>query len=259
MERDENLEYTLLEGQRSNNFSHSLRSFQTRKGWKQKLGYCVFSILVLICMLTVTSVILHKTGKPKTAEASVKKFLPDIEIDVSTSTNSSSKFNTTSIYNNETTVSTTTTTTVWHVPEGTDVETILNSKWRQYDGINIAEYLKVEGGDPFYRSMAERSEPLLSFQRKGPGEYTQSFKVFFVTKKYPLDFNKEYAHEDGIGTKCLSTAEIVGDTISIRTLGGKKGPVVTTYSLKDHNDLWIVQDMIEEKITNSRIYKRENS
>ena len=81
---------------------------------------------------------------------------------------------------------------------------------RQYDGINIAEYLKVEGGDPFYRSMAERSEPLLSFQRKGPGEYTQSFKVFFVTKKYPLDFNKEYAHEDGIGTKCLSTAEIVG-------------------------------------------------
>ncbi|CBY23265.1 unnamed protein product [Oikopleura dioica] len=249
-ERDENLDYSLLEHQRSRNFDHSLRSFQTQKGWKRKLSYCVFSILVLIFMLTVTSVILHKTGnRPDSTslEANAKRFLPDIEIGVSTSNDSST-----------TTTSTTNTTTTQRLFEPkSDVDIILNNQWQQYDGINIAAYLKVEGGDFIYRHFAAGSKPLLTFvKEKEPGLYTQLFKVVVVTKEYALDFNKEYYHEDGIGTDCRSTAEIVKDRIVIRTFGGKKGLVVTTYSLKDHKDLWIEQDMVKEKITNTRIYKK---
>ncbi len=119
----------------------------------------------------------------------------------------------------------------------------------------------MEGGDFLYRHFAAGSKPLLTFvKEKEPGLYTQLFKVAIVTKEYALDFNKEYYHEDGIGTDCRSTAEIVKgdsllstffvinflDRIVIRTFGGKKGLVVTTYSLKDHKDLWIEQDMVKE-------------
>lgn len=256
-EQDENLEYNLLEHQRSSNFEHSLRSFQTQKGWKRKLSYCVFSILVLICMLTVTSVILHKTGNRSDStsiETSAKRFLPDFEIDVSTSNHSSTATTTTTT----TVVTTATKTTTPRLFEPqSDVDIILNNQWLQYDGINIEEYLEVEGGSFFYQTFAAKSRPKLTFVKENkPGLYTQLFKVTVVTKKYALDFYKEYFHKDGIGTDCRSTAEIVDDMIVIRTFGGKKGLVVTTYSLKDDRDLWIEQDMVEEKISNTRIYKK---
>jgi len=245
-ERDE---YSLLEQQRSRNFDASLRSFQTQKGWKRKLSYCVFSILVLICMLTVTSVILHKTGNradSTSLESSSKRFLPDIEIDVSTSNDSATT--TSSNYSS-------TKKTPLFEPES-DVDIILNNQWQQYDGINIAEYLKVEGGNIAYRLIAANSKPHLTFVKEKEGLYTQLFEVVSITHKYALDFYNEYFHEDGIGTDCRSTAKVVDDTIVIRTLGGKKGLVVTTYFLKNHKDLWIKQDMVKEKITNTRIYKK---
>jgi len=243
---DENLEYSLLEHQRSSNFDHSLRSFQTQKGWKRKLSYCVFSILVLICMLTVTSVLLHKTGNradSTSLEASAKRqFLSDIEIDVAVS-------------NNISTVTVNTSQPLFE-PQS-DVDIILNNEWLQYDGINIADYLKVEGGSYVYRLFAAKSKPHLTFVKENEaGLYTQLFEVAKFPQKYALDFYKEYFHKDGIGTDCRSTAQIVDDKIVIRTWGGKKGLVVTTYSLKQHNDLWIEQNMIEEKITNTRIFKK---
>ena len=103
------------------------------QGWKQKLGYGVFSILVLICMLTVTSVLLNKTGNRRdtnSLEASAKKFLPDIEIDVSTSNNSFT-INSTHIESTTTTTTSTTTTT----KRISDVEIILNNEW-----VSFVEY-----------------------------------------------------------------------------------------------------------------------
>lgn len=223
-----------------------VRDSRTRTGWKRKLSYCVFSILVLICMLTVTSVILHKTGNradSTSLEASAKRqFLPDFEIDVAVIAANDS--------------STVKTPQTLFEPQS-DVDIILNNEWQQYDGINIADYLKVEGGSWMYRAVAAPSKPHLTFvKEKEAGLYTQLFEVASVPKKYPLDFYKEYFHKDGIGTDCRSTAEIVDDKIVIQTLGGKKGLVVTTYSLKQHKDLWIEQNMIEEKITNTRIFKK---
>ena len=89
----------------------------------------------------------------------------------------------------------------------------------QYDGINIADYLKVEGGSYVYRLFAAKSKPHLTFVKENEaGLYTQLFEVAKFPQEYALDFYKQYFHKDGIGTDCRSTAQIVDGNFKEHTV-----------------------------------------
>ena len=49
-----------------------------------------------------------------------------------------------------------------------------------------------------------------SFSKISKGKYSQIFTIGFVKKKYPLDFNKDYKHVNGLDESCRSSITITG-------------------------------------------------
>ena len=81
----------------------------------------------------------------------------------------------------------------------------------QYETENMEEYLIAEGWQRgFMFNMALSVNPALSFSKISKGKYSQIFTVGFVKKKFPLDFNKEYKHVNGLDESCRSSITITG-------------------------------------------------
>ena len=81
----------------------------------------------------------------------------------------------------------------------------------QYETENMEEYLIAEGWQRgFMFNMALSVNPALSFSKISKGKYSQIFTIGFVKKKYPLDFNKEYKHVNGLDESCRSSITITG-------------------------------------------------
>ena len=77
----------------------------------------------------------------------------------------------------------------------------------------MKEYLNAEGWKSgFMMNMALNVNPKLSFSKISEGKYSQIFTVGFVKKKYPLDFNKEYSHVNGLDESVHSSIKITGGT-----------------------------------------------
>ena len=81
----------------------------------------------------------------------------------------------------------------------------------QFDTENMEEYLIAEGWERgFMFNMALNVNPTLSFSKISNGKYSQIFTIGFVKKKYPLDFNKDYNHVNGLDESCRSSITIIG-------------------------------------------------
>lgn len=122
----------------------------------------------------------------------------------------------------------------------------------------MEEYLIAEGWERgFMFNMALNVNPTLSFSKISNGKYSQIFKIGFVKKNYPLDFNKEYIHVNGLDESCRSSITITGkNKFEIYTTGGNAGPVTTIFEEKN-DQLFLKMTLDDSKITSVRKFRKK--
>jgi hypothetical protein len=134
----------------------------------------------------------------------------------------------------------------------------------------MEEYLIAEGWERgFMFNMALNVNPTLSFSKLSKGKYSQIFKIGFVKKKYPLDFNTEYNHVNGLDESCRSSITITGgnkklidfrisseNKFEIYTTGGNAGPVTTIFEEKN-DQLFLKMTLDDSKITSVRKFRKK--
>merc|ERR1719192_22916 len=156
-----------------------------------------------------------------------------------------------------TTTSTTTTSSTTKI-NFMDKLTMGNGRWRQVKTVGLEQFLKAEGGNWIYRSLAASAIPDFIYTKIDENHYQQRVEVsVFPSQLNELHFGIEYTYIDQFGDKVTCFGVDNGDHIESVTTGGRGGKMRTFMQLVN-NQLFLTT-ILEDKndIKAVRIFEKQ--
>merc|ERR1719192_2781620 len=139
-----------------------------------------------------------------------------------------------------------------------DKLTMGNGRWRQVKTVGLEQFLKAEGGNWIYRSLAASAIPDFIYTKIDENHYEQKVEVsVFPSQLNELHFGIEYTYIDQFGDKVTCFGVDNGDHIESVTTGGRGGKMRTFMQLVN-NQLFLTT-ILEDKndIKAVRIFEKQ--